>query len=856
MKFNMQPKTRQMVSYAIMTIVLILAGIFIHKFLHKYSLHEIIEDLDNIPLKNKILALVFMAANYLFMTTYDFLGLRYLGKKLAAKKVVLASFLSYAFSNSVGLSILASGSLRYRYYASWGLSFSEITKMVIFTSATLWLGVLAAAGGALVLAPMIDMPDQLHMYFSLHALGVLLLMIAAAYYFMLVFVQKPFNLLGQTITLPSPMLGLTQIAAGAIEWVLAAAVLYVLIPAQVQIGFVQFVGIFMLAQTIGLVSNLPGGVVVFETVLLAFFPPAAIPAMIGSILVYRVTYYVLPLLVAACILGISEGYRQRQKFVSYLSYLNRIYIAVIPNLLSVIVFIIGAYMLLGGATPINPARFGFVENVLPLAVVETSHFFGSLTGVGLLIISRGLKLRIDLAYQLTLALLAAGTVFGLLKGAEVETALFAIAIAIAMIPAKGLFDRRSPFFDEVLTKEWLAAVFAIIAIFVWLGFFSYKHVEYRNDLWWTFTVNDEAPRFLRTMVGIFTFSLALLLYKFMLPSKRVQDDTNLSQDEILGIVKKSRDASSYLALLPDKKFLTGNKSSAFIMYGVEGRNFISMGDPVSATEDDDEIEELILNFRKLSRHHGCGAVFYEVGTENIPHYIDAGFRIYKIGEEARVLLDTFSVEGKHWATTRNNINKLEKDGCVMEIVPAERVEEILPRLKEISDDWLENKNTREKRFSLGCFDENYIKLMPVAVVRRGEEILAFANLWLSSGKNEISIDLMRYAEAAPKGVMEFLFVRLMLYAKETGYEYFNLGMAPLSGMDTHSFSPFWNRIAGALFNHGERFYNFKGLRSYKDKFNPQWKPKYIAVESFFALPSALRGVAALISGGTGGIFGK
>jgi phosphatidylglycerol lysyltransferase len=849
----MNQKTRQILTFCIVLFLVVLTGVFIDRFLDKYSLHTILHDLNAIPVKNKLYAVLLTAVSYLFLTSYDFLGLRYLGRKLATGRVLLASFLSYGFSNSIGLSVLASGSLRYRYYSSWGLSFSEISRMVIFTSATLWLGILAAGGAAFTLTPVPEMPLKLHMFINIRIIGALFLIAVSAYYFMLVFFRRPFSLFGQEMVLPSPFTGMMQIAVGALDWVLAGAVLYVLMPDQVPVGFGQFIGIFILAQTIGLISHVPGGAVVFETVLLSFFPADAVPSMIGTLLVYRVTYYILPLMTAALILGITEGARQKQRMLSYAAYLSKTYRAVIPNLISVIVFIVGAYMLFAGATPINPDRFAFVKRVFPLAVVETSHFLASITGMGLIILSGGLRKRIDLAFQLTLGLLAAGTVFALLKGAEIETALFAIAIAAAMLPARKLFSRRSPFFDEVFTTQWAAAVFAILVVYVWLGFFSYKHVEYRSSLWWTFTFSDQAPRFLRTLVGVFSFMSALLLYKFMQPSKKVQNESELTPEQTENIVKNSPDTSSYLAYLPDKRFLTNGDKSSFIMYGIDGRCFVSMGDPVSP-QDEDDAAELIISFRKLAKNHGCSAVFYEVSTDYIPQYIDAGFRIYKIGEEARVPLSGFTLEGSHWSGTRNNLKKMEKENCRFEII--EDTQSVLPELKRISDEWLEGKNTREKQFSLGCFNDDYIRKTPVAVVYKDDAIVAFANLWAGADKDELSIDLMRYGSAAPKGVMEYLFVKLILFGKESGFGYFNLGMAPLSGIDTHSFSPLWNRVASGIFNHGERFYNFKGLRSYKDKFNPQWKPKYIAVQSFFDLPSALKSIAALISGGTSGIFGK
>jgi phosphatidylglycerol lysyltransferase len=144
----------------------------------------------------------------------------------------------------------------------------------------------------------------------------------------------------------------------------------------------------------------------------------------------------------------------------------------------------------------------------------------------------------------------------------------------------------------------------------------------------------------------------------------------------------------------------------------------------------------------------------------------------------------------------------------------------------------------------------------VAVVERQGHIQAFANLWPGAGKVELSVDLMRYHKDAPKGVMEALFVHLLRWGQEQGYRWFVLGMAPLSGFERSPVAPLWTRLGGFLYQHGERLYNFQGLRAYKDKFNPIWEPHYLAYPGGLALPRILADVAALIAGGYGRIFLK
>ena len=216
----------------------------------------------------------------------------------------------------------------------------------------------------------------------------------------------------------------------------------------------------------------------------------------------------------------------------------------------------------------------------------------------------------------------------------------------------------------------------------------------------------------------------------------------------------------------------------------------------------------------------------------------------------------FSLEGAKQKGLRYTYRRLTREGCAFEVVPATEVPGLLPELRQISNAWLAAKKTREKGFSLGRFDEEYLLNFPVAVVRRQGAVIAFANLWPGADRQELSIDLMRFAAAAPSGVMEYLFIHLLLWGRKAGYQTFDLGMAPLSGMENRPFAPLWNRLGAVIFQHGEHFYNFEGLREYKEKFNPVWEPRYLACPGGLALPRILLNVVALISGGLKGVVSK
>jgi phosphatidylglycerol lysyltransferase len=182
------------------------------------------------------------------------------------------------------------------------------------------------------------------------------------------------------------------------------------------------------------------------------------------------------------------------------------------------------------------------------------------------------------------------------------------------------------------------------------------------------------------------------------------------------------------------------------------------------------------------------------------------------------------------------------------IDPAD-VPDVMGELRAVSDEWLAEKSAAEKGFSLGYFDEAYLRRFPIAVIEQGNRIQAFANVWRGAGDIEVSIDLMRHRRDAPNGVMEALFVHLMLWGKLQGYRWFALGMAPLSGFEQSAVASVWNRIGGFVYEHSDSLYNFHGLRAYKEKFSPVWEPRYLACPGGLRLPRILADVSALVAGG-------
>ena len=848
-------KARRLIGPVLSVMLFGAAGWMLHNELKTFHFQEIIGYLKDISAVRIWAAVGMTAISYLVMTGYDGLAIRYVNHPLPFSRICLASFIGYAFSNNIGMSMIAGASVRYRLYSAWGLSAFEITQVVAFCTLTLWLGFLLL-GGITFIAEPLSLPAALHIPFgSLHLLGFFMLAVVAAYMLLSFFSDKTFRVREMELKIPPGRLAFPQIGVAVVDWAMAGGVLYVLLGPGAACSFSCFMQIFMLAQFSGLISQVPGGLGVFETVmvmLLSSRMPAA--HILAALVVYRVVYYWMPLVTAVLLLGIEEAVRLKTASKRMAEIFGRWVSPVLPQVLGFAAMLAGTILMFSGARPGMEDRLRFLKDILPLPFLEASHFIGSIAGMGLILLGRGLQRRLDAAWVLAVALLSAGAAASLLKGFDYEEAAFLLVVEAGLLPSRRHFYRKSSLFSEEFNAGWMATILIVVGASIWLGMIAYRHVEYSHSLWWQFTLSGNASRFMRGMVGSLTVLLGFGLYKLLrpLPARQIQTGPD-GLERAAALVRQSPDTRANLALLGDKRFLFSDNQNAFVMYGTSGRCWVSMGDPVGPKE---EWPELVWRFRELADEYDAWTVFYEVGHEDLYLYLDMGLSLVKLGEEARVDLTGFSLEGSRRKGLRYTQRKLEKEGCRFELIPAEQVIGRIEALKEISDAWLSSKNTREKSFSLGSFSRAYISHFPVLAVYVGDILTAFANIWQGGGREEISVDLMRFRPDAPNGIMEYLFVNMMLWGKEQGYQWFNLGMAPFSGLGNRSLAPLWNRLGSFIYRYGENFYNFQGVRQYKEKFDPVWHPKYLASPGGIALPRIFTGLASLISGGITGVLTK
>jgi phosphatidylglycerol lysyltransferase len=835
-------------------VVFTAVALILHHQLAHLHVRSVLAHLHGIPRRQILAALAFTAASYWLLSTYDVLALAYLRRAMPYPRILFTSFIAYSFGHTLGFSAFTGAAIRFRLYATAGLTAIDVATIAAFCSLSLGIGLATVAGLSLLLSPQ-HAAQILHLHHNWSLLaGSVLLGAVAVYAAWASLARGTLELRGWALRAPGPAIGLAQVALSVADLSLSSAVLWSLLPASAHVSFVAFLGIYAAAVIAGIVSHVPGGVGVFEAVILLTLPGVPADALVGSLLAYRGVYYLVPLVFGTLLFGTKELTAQRTR-IAWAQELASVYIApVVPQVAGALTFLAGALLLFSGATPAVEERLAFLDRFLPLPVLELSHLAGSIIGLGLLVLSRALFRRVQGAYHITVWLLVAGIFASLLKGLDFEEATLLALVLGVLILGRRAFYRPTAILAERFTPVWVASIAGVIALAIWLGVISYRHVGYSHELWWTFAFDGNAPRMLRASLSIVVLGTAYVLLNMLRPARpepAVAGPEELARARIL--IEQADNTLANAALTGDKRLLFSESGDTFVMYQIAGRSWIALGDPVGARAG---AEELVWRMREMSDHHGCETVFYQVCADRLALYVDLGLAALKIGEEGRVPLAQFSLEGAARADLRQAHRRAQRDGASFEVVPAGAIDELLPHLKRISDAWLAAKSTAEKRFSVGAFSPQYLGQFPVAVVRAHAVPVAFANLWTTGTKAELSVDLMRFGPDAPRGAMDYLFIELMLWGQRMAFRSFNLGMAPLSGLEAHPLAPAWHRVGNFIFRHGEHFYNFEGLRRYKAKFDPAWEPRYLVARGGIALPRVLIDVSTLIAGGMKELFAR
>ncbi|TNF18270.1 MAG: bifunctional lysylphosphatidylglycerol flippase/synthetase MprF [Rhodobacteraceae bacterium] len=833
-------------------VIAAIAVVVLHKLAAHVKWADVKADLAGASRLSLLKALGFTLLSFAGISLYDALATRAVAPGMVPFRIAaLAGAGGYAVSGLLGVSYLTGTAVRYRTYSGFGLDMARIAGVIAVSWSGFLCGLALVFGTLLALHPVglsavLPIPPAIET-----AVGFAILAALAAYLIWLATGERHVKAGGFALPLPGVGIGAALSLAGVLDLGGAALTLYVLMPGDLATSLPFFFTIFFGAVGLGILSHSPGGLGVFEATIIAGTGASGRSDVLAALVLYRVLYTILPFALAAGGLAVVMGLSQRHHLSGGARTLWRTFAPMVPPVAAGVALLAGIVLLVSGTLPAEDTRLGLLRELLPLSFIEASHLAGSIAGLLLIVVARGLYRKLYRAWMVAMALLAIGLVASLAKGLDWEEAVSILATLGALGLFRPAFYRAEGGALLRLNATWLVSITVLMAAIFWVGLFAHSHVPYQNALWWDFTWHGDASRFLRASLAVAVI-LGGIAFNSLVSGRPQRAGPQPIPDAVRRLVAQSEDTEAGIALTGDKAFLLAEDGRAFIAYADTGQSLIAKGDPVG---DVDAGKTLIWRLREMADRQGRACAFYSVSSDYLPTYLDLGLSILKIGEVARVDLRGFTLDGSGKKGVRQARNRAARDGFVFEVIAAQDLPAVMGELRRVSDAWLAHKQGEEKGFALGAFTESYIANFDVAVLRApGGAIVAFANLFKGANLHELSLDLMRHAPEAPGFAMDALFAELMLWGAAQGYRWFSLGAAPFSGIENRQLAPIWNRIGGFVYEHGEHFYNFEGLRAFKEKFDPVWSPNYLACPGGLAAPRILYEVNVLISGGLRGLM--
>ncbi len=519
----------------------------------------------------------------------------------------------------------------------------------------------------------------------------------------------------------------------------------------------------------------------------------------------------------------------------------------------------------------HPRLFDFV---VPFGLYHWSRALSTLFGFILIYLSFNLVQRKRMSFVLAIAGLSFSLLIHVLRArmeyfsdADFWSDSFSLGILpivlnlVLLITYRKRFSVKSELRKIKTGLQFLAYSLLLALLYGTLGFFFLDKREFGVN----FELSDSIIRTVREFVLIgnndlhahtkfaswfldslrFTGSLAAVfaLYSLFRPIEYELRTRPLEKNLAEKLLDQyGNDALDYYKLLPDKSYIFSASGNCFVAYKTELAVAVALGD---LTGPQNELSDFLKALLAWCHENGWQLAFMQTAEANLEIYKANSMSVLKVGEDAVVHLDKFAESGSKKKDFKNRVKKFEKDGYSFQLSSPPHASEFISELKEVSDQWLSLPGRRERSFSLGVFDAESLKHENIYSVKAPDgKLIAFVNQVRSYTEGQASIDLMRHRHEVPNGTMDYLFVKLLLNLHEQGFKTFNLGLAALSGVGESPDSNLYEKAVHQIYEHMNRFFSYKGLRNYKNKFQPEWQSRYLIYEG--AAPGLLKTALAIL----------
>ncbi|MCG7381738.1 bifunctional lysylphosphatidylglycerol flippase/synthetase MprF [Paenibacillus sp. ACRRY] len=844
-----------------LTLIVLIAVIGRHE-LQKVNIGRMIHELSSMPSHVVIIWSIASFFAVSAMSAYDFLIRKQFKLDLGWKKIYQYAWIANSFNNMIGFAGVAGVAMRTLLYKKSNVPIKTMGAAVLFLSPIILVGLSLLGCFVLIGVFPVEPVFKEHAWLKIGVWGI-------ACYLPLFFLMqrsshfaKWFNK-GQS-KLPWKIV-IASLGSSVLEWVCAGALFWLFAYYYLSdIPFAPTFGIYIVAAIAGVISMAPGGIGTFDLIALLGLKTLGVTSSdaLTILFLFRIFYFVIPWLIGLLLMS-YEWIPPRKKMIEKLAKHSNVirkgwsgfwnwpsrpglFTELLAWVLEKVVLISGVILLLSGILAGPFHLFGPIEPLWFIPITAISRPLLILIGILLIVISHGMILRTRLAIIWAGALWLISVIFSSITGMSYRRALLLLIVAGALWVIRSQFDRENAAFS--LFYIWISIILAfIISIIYHISVLTlHRHIIWQSPLellYWDLFENEHMLMSLIVFLGGFVIVLSMFILR---PHRynKIPSDT-MDMDKLTPFIKKEETHPlTHLLYLGDKYFFWAQNDQVLIPYSRVRRKLIVLGDPIGNKQ---LVGAAIQEFQRYASRYASTVVFYQATPEYLSIYHENGYKFFKLGEEALVPLNMFSLSGKRNQNLRTALNKSDREGLIFEVLTPPYDVELLSQLRLVSDDWLGGR--AEKSFSLGWYSETYIQRAPLALLRNSDgKILAFATLAASTNPRKvITIDLMRHLNNTPNGTMDVLFVRMMIWAKQEDYEYFNLGMSPLSSVGVNKNAHRQEKIAHLVFRHGGHWYGFEGLRRYKEKFNPEWQTRYLAYPAKLSLPVLTLDLIQLIS---------
>ena len=620
------------------------------------------------------------------------------------------------------------------------------------------------------------------------------------------------------------------VGASLVEW-LGSTVAFLAFGAVMHLPtpLLELVPLFIAARIIGLITLVPGGYGRFDIFIFFGLQHLGIDSAVAFlwIMFYRLAYTAIPGIIAviatisSALVNLNTSFRGVPRAIAG---------SIIQKVDAVLLYLMGIAMILVGALPGTLESITFLQRFSPWTSNFLTQVPNIFLGFMLIMAGRGIASKVKRAYVPTLILLAITFIYVFISRSYITPVILVGALFLATLFIKPRLTR------EQLVYSWESrlidgAIYSILFIaYLLIGLANLPVVSAHFHIRSTGLLL--LPSFHWWVIGFLTIvavSLGVLGFIAYLQGKHELLGEALDEERVEKVLAIGDNHYTNLIFLGDKRLFyyqpeEGAEDSVAIQFRLINNKAAVMSDPFGNAND---FKAAMSAFITEADRLGYMPIFYEVSEQIAMIAHEFGYNFMKLGEEARVDTVNFKTAGKKFANIRSEINQAAAAGFEYEVLQPPFGPALMNELRTISNEWLNGRE--EKGYSLGFFDDHYLQRDGIGVLKAPDgHIVAFATLVTSHTENQMTVDLMRFTKESPNGTMDVLFVKTFEYARDAGYQTFNLGMSPLANVGLYQHSFIRERIANLIFQFGSAIYSFEGLRHYKRKFASDWQPYYIA----------------------------